>query len=158
MLRIAIPTKNDRLFGHFGRAPSFTVFEADPSSRRILDSRVLESSPEEECRGAINKLVGQQVDVVIAGGIGQGAHNQLIAAGIEVFAGADVQATELLVERFLAGELTRGEPTCQGHERGHGHHHHHGDGHHHEHGDGHHHGHGDGHGGGHGRGDGRGGG
>jgi len=147
MLRIAIPTKNDRLFGHFGRAPSFTVFEADPSSRRILDSRVLESSPEEEeCRGAINKLIGQQVDVVIAGGIGQGAHNQLIAAGIEVFAGADEQATELLVERFLAGELPHGEPTCHGQQRGHGHHHEHGDGHHHEHGGGH--GHGDGRGGG----------
>ena len=155
MLRIAIPTKNDRLFPHFGRAPSFTVFEADASSRRILDSRVLESSPQEECRGAITKLVRQQVDVVIAGGIGQGAHNQLTEAGIEVFAGADVQAPELLVERYLAGELTHGEPTCHGQQRGHGHHHEHGHGHHHGHGDGHHHGHGDGHGGGHGRGGGR---
>jgi predicted Fe-Mo cluster-binding NifX family protein len=131
MLRIAIPTKNDRLFPHFGRAPSFAIFEADPSSRRILESHVLESSPQEECRGAIDKLVGQKVDVVIAGGIGQGAHNHLTAAGIEVFAGADAQTTGLLVERFLAGELARGEPTCHGHnhERGHGQNHGHGGGH-----------------------------
>jgi predicted Fe-Mo cluster-binding NifX family protein len=136
MLRIAIPTKNDRLFPHFGRAPGFTIFETDPDTGRVLQADTMESSPQEECHGAIDALLRQNVDVVIAGGIGEGAHRQLTAAGIEVFAGAEGDATETLVERFLAGELTRGEPTCHGHERGHGHHHHHGDGHHHEHGDG----------------------
>jgi predicted Fe-Mo cluster-binding NifX family protein len=137
MLRIAIPTKNDRLYPHFGRAPRFTIFQVDPDSGRILQTDIMESSPQEECRGAINALLRRSVDVVIVGGIGAGAHRQLTAAGIEVFAGAGAEATETVVRQFLAGELPRGEPTCHGHERGDGHHHHHGDGHHHEHGDGH---------------------
>ncbi|MDY7108744.1 MAG: NifB/NifX family molybdenum-iron cluster-binding protein [Planctomycetota bacterium] len=129
MLRIAIPTQNDRLYPHFGRAPQFTIFEVDDDSRRILDTRRLEPDPQEPCHNAIETLHRCGVGVVITGGIGHGAHRRLTAAGIDVFAGAEVEAADSLVHRFLAGELDRGAPSCHGHEGGHPRGRHHGHGH-----------------------------
>ena len=62
---------------------------------------------------------GQDVDVLICGGIGGGAQNALAQAGVELCAGAQGN-TDQAVEDYLAGKLVNTGSNCD---------HHHGEGH-----------------------------
>ncbi len=84
--------------------------------------------------GALAGLLAQQdIDVLICGGMGAGAKNALMNAGITVCSGAQGDADQA-VEAYLKGELTSADITCD-------HHDHHGEDHEccgeHEHGDDH---------------------
>ena len=64
-------------------------------------------------------LAGQNVDVLICGGIGGGAQAALTEAGIELCAGAQGDADQA-VEAYLKGELVSSGATCDHHhEEGH---------------------------------------
>jgi len=132
MFRIAVPTDDGRLCPHFGRAPGFTIFEVDREAGRIVNRQTFTATAHRDCGDLIGQFTERQVDVVIAGGIGAGAVECLTAAGIELVGGAEPIEADLLVQRYLAGELRRGEIGCRGHGgHGHGHGHGHGRGHHH---------------------------
>ncbi len=120
MIRIAIPTDEGRLFGHFGQARDFTVFEADPDSREVVRIETLEAQPHGSCGGLISQLSEEKINVVIVGGIGGGAAGHLGAAGIEIFAGTESEEVTLLAKQYLAGELVHGEANCSAHGHGHG--------------------------------------
>ncbi len=120
MIRIAIPTDEGRLSGHFGQAPGFTIFEADPDSREIVKTEMLAAQPHGSCGGLISQLNEQNINVVIVGGIGGGAAAHLSAAGIEIFAGTESEEVTLLAKQYLAGELVHGEANCSAHGHGHG--------------------------------------
>lgn len=67
-------------------------------------------------------LKDKGVDVLICGGIGNGAVTALSEAGIDVYSGADGEA-DAAVEAYLNGDLTSAGVNCDhhhDHEDGHG--------------------------------------
>ncbi len=110
-MKIAITYDKNKVFQHFGRTESFKVFEVD--GNRILSSTIISSNG--QGHGALAGLLsGHDIDVLICGGIGEGARNALAAENIEVFAGAsgDVDA---VMDSYLKGELTPSEENCDHH-------------------------------------------
>jgi predicted Fe-Mo cluster-binding NifX family protein len=66
-------------------------------------------------------LQGEILDGIVVGGIGMGALNKLMAAGLTVFR-AEHPAVSTTVEAFKAGTLKHMQPgmACGGHGHGHG--------------------------------------
>ncbi len=129
MITIAIPTTEGRLHGHFGGCREFTLVQADPEQRKIIETRTLPAPP--HVPGAFPRWLREQgASVVIAGGIGQRALANFARHGITVRAGLADATVEQLTTDFLNGQLTSAPEGCEHH----GHHHQH-EHDHHEHGD-----------------------
>ena len=65
--RIAVPTANGVLAGHFGHCEHFTVFDVRDS--KIVHSAIIQAPPHEP--GVIPQWLSQQgANVIIAGGMG----------------------------------------------------------------------------------------
>ena len=127
IVKIVIPTKNEKLCSHFGNCESFTFVEVDKKTNNIIsiESRI----PEEgiSCQSA-SWISEQGANIVLVGGMGMRPTNIFNQNGVKVVAGCPELPIRELVEKYLAEELTLGENSCSG-----GHHdcngHHHGDGH-----------------------------
>jgi predicted Fe-Mo cluster-binding NifX family protein len=130
MLRIALPTDGGRLCPHFGRSPAFTIVDADPDAKSITSSTLVEREAGGECSDAITMLKRENVEALIASGIGAGAVANLMQQGIKVIAGAPDGGIEETVMSFMRGELVCGKSTCD-HDHDHHHDHDHSCGHHH---------------------------
>ena len=135
-MRVAVTYDNGEVFQHFGRTETFKLYDIEDG--RVMQEQVIETNG--TGHGALaGFLKTAGADVLICGGLGQGAKNALAEAGIKVYAGASGN-TDATVRNFIAGTLSeKGEATCDHH--GHGEHEYHDCGHH-DHGD-----HGCGHGG-----------
>lgn len=119
-MRIAVTYENGEIFQHFGRTENFKIYEVEEN--KVVSSEVISSNG--SGHGALaGVLAGQNVDVLICGGIGGGALNALAQAGIEVCAGASGD-TDKAVEDYLNGNLVDAGMTCNHHGEGHtcGHH------------------------------------
>ncbi len=117
-MKIAAATENGEIFQHFGATPEFTVFETDGA--RIIAKQVVETNG--TGHGAlIGVLGGLEADVVICGGIGGGAKEAVLSAGMQLFAGISGRADEAAAA-YLAGTLPQRESVCT-------HHHHDGESH-----------------------------
>lgn len=114
-MRIAVTSQNRRdITEHAGRCRNFWVFEVDGG--RITDRSLLELPKEasfhDSSSHAAHPLDG--VNVLIAGGMGQGLQARLARKGIE-----SVVTTETDPERavllWFAGSLPRAEPHSHSH-------------------------------------------
>ncbi|MGN0324393.1 MAG: NifB/NifX family molybdenum-iron cluster-binding protein [Oliverpabstia sp.] len=115
-MKIAVTYDNGNIFQHFGRTEFFKVYEVEDN--KVVSSEVMGSNG--TGHGALaGLLAGQNVDVLICGGIGGGAQAALQEAGIELYAGASGDADQA-VETYLRGELVSSGANCD---------HHHEDGH-----------------------------
>ena len=137
-MRIAVTYEDGQVFQHFGHSEQFKVYEVE--NGQVVSSRILSSDG--NGHGALAALLEEDgVDVLICGGIGQGARVALAERKIELYPGVSGSA-DVRVEEFLQGKLAYNPDTVCNH--------------HHEHGEGHScggHGHGEGHNcGGHGEG------
>lgn len=110
-MKIATTHENGNIFGHFGRTPEFKVYQVEDN--KVISSQVL--ATEGSGHGALAAVLTENgVDVLICGGIGPGAVNALEGAGIQVVPGQDGD-TDRLVNMYLDGRLTAGEPVCNCH-------------------------------------------
>ena len=110
-MRIAIPLAEGRLCLHFGHCQQFALIDADEDSNTILAQAFAEPPAHEP--GALPKWLGEQnVDVVIAGGMGMRARQLLAEAGIRVLVGAAQAGPEEVVSAYLEGRLEMGENIC----------------------------------------------
>ena len=115
-MKIAVTYDNGNVFQHFGRTEFFKVYEVEDN--KVVSSEIIGSNG--TGHGALaGLLAGQDVDVLICGGIGGGAQNALAQAGVELCAGARGN-TDQAVEDYLAGKLVNTGSNCD---------HHHGEGH-----------------------------
>lgn len=107
---------NGTIFQHFGKTEFFKVYEVEEG--RVVSSRVIDSNG--EGHGALaGVLAGEDVDVLICGGIGGGAQNALEDAGIKLCAGAQGDPDQA-VAAYLKGELVSTGANCDHHhEEGH---------------------------------------
>lgn len=101
-MKIAVTAEGDQVFQHFGKCPSFAVFFVEGGEIRkkeILDAE----GNGHAALGGFLKSAG--VDVVICGGIGDGAKNMLAAEGIQLVSGIE-GPVEDAVHAYLTGNLT----------------------------------------------------
>lgn len=123
MKRVAIACENGQIFQHFGKTPSFLVAEVEGKS--ILSQEIALVSGEvgcnyeagHQCSGhlvMVEFLAGLHIDVVVCGGMGHGAREALVAAGMEVFGGQEGSAEAALMF-YANGDLRDASGGCCGH-------------------------------------------
>jgi ATP-binding protein involved in chromosome partitioning len=110
-MKIAIPVNDGVLCQHFGHCQTFAVIDADETSKQITNRQDLTPPPHEP--GVLPKWLGElDVNVVIAGGMGQRAQQLFTQSGIKVVIGASSGNPEELVAAYLHGILTTGQNIC----------------------------------------------
>lgn len=110
-MRIAVPLTDGLLSAHFGHCEQFAILDIDAGNKHIQAQELVTPPPHEP--GLLPKwLAGMQVNVVIAGGMGQRAQQLFTENGIEVLCGAPTGRPEELVMQHLEGRLELGRNAC----------------------------------------------
>lgn len=116
-MKIAVTYDNGNVFQHFGKTENFKVYEVEDD--KVVSSEVIGSNG--TGHGALAGLLAEQgINVLICGGIGEGAQTALTEAGIEMVAGAQGN-TDDVVEAYLKGELVSTGANCDHHHHEEGH-------------------------------------
>jgi predicted Fe-Mo cluster-binding NifX family protein len=122
-MNICIPVNEDQgldseVCGHFGSAPAFLIVDTDSGNCRAIINR--NQHHEHGTCSPFAAIQGELLDAVVVGGIGMGALNKLMAAGLSVFR-AQHPTVSMTVEAFKAGTLQRMQPgmACGGHSHDH---------------------------------------
>lgn len=111
-MKIAVTYEDGQIFQHFGKTENFKIFEIE--NEKIVSSEIISSNG--SGHGALAGLLADQsVNALICGGIGDGAQNALIEAGIEVCSGVSGNVDEA-VDYYLKGELVSAGVTCNHHD------------------------------------------
>lgn len=122
-MKIAVAKSGEIISAHFGHCEGFEIFEV---VEKTISPSIFLSSPVHETGSLPKFLVDQKVDVLIAGGLGQGAVTRLNAGGIDVISGIAGNPLEA-VKKFVDGGLLSTGIPCSGHgehdDHDHGHHH-----------------------------------
>lgn len=117
MTRIAVAADGVQVATHFGRCPTFRVYEtSDGTVQSVLDT----PNPGHEAGSPPDHLAALGATVAIVGGIGSGAIDRLRGHGIDVVAGVSGSSDDA-VRDFLTGCLSDGGAHCGGHDHGHDH-------------------------------------
>ena len=119
-MKVAVTYENGEVFQHFGRTPAFKVYAI--SDGKVISSEVIDTNG--TGHGALaGFLENIGAEVMICGGIGEGAIAAMSEAGIKVYAGASGSADDA-VNAYVAGTLPEiVDATCDHHEHeGHGEH------------------------------------
>ncbi len=110
-MRIAIPLTDGKLSAHFGHCEHFAIVDVDERSRSIKNQEL--ATPPAHEPGVLPKwLAGLNVELIIAGGMGQRAQQLFAQNNIEVAVGAPADSPEGLVSAYLEGRLQCGENIC----------------------------------------------
>jgi FKBP-type peptidyl-prolyl cis-trans isomerase 2/predicted Fe-Mo cluster-binding NifX family protein len=125
-MKIAVTYDKGNVFQHFGHTEVFKIYETE--GNEIVSSELMDTNGTgHEALAGLLKESG--VDAVICGGMGQGAKDALTEAGLDVCAGQEGNADEI-VKAYLRGELVDSGVNCDhhgehdhehGHEHGHSH-------------------------------------
>lgn len=128
IMKIVIPSADEKLCGHFGHCEYFTFVEINPETKEILN--IEKKVPEEgiSCQSA-SWIATQGANVVLAGGMGGRPMAIFAQNGVKVIAGCPELEIETVVNQFLNDSLALGENSC-GEEHHHCHGHNHGEHHH----------------------------
>ena len=110
-MKIAVTYDNGTVFQHFGRTENFKIYEIKDGE--ILHTDIIGNDGYgHEALADYLKSLG--VDLLICGGMGQGAQNALAESGIAVVSGVEGDADEA-VKAFLKGELASTGVNCDHH-------------------------------------------
>jgi ArsR family transcriptional regulator len=119
-MKICFPVDSDKgldsdVFGHFGSAPVFIVFNTETKSIDTINNQDL-GHVHGMC-SPLKALGGKIVDMIVVGGIGAGAINKLSEMGIKVYRASigTVRDNIKLVESNTIPEITA-EHACDGHD------------------------------------------
>ena len=123
IMKIVIPSADEKLCGHFGHCEYFTFVEVNPETKEILS--IEKKVPEEgiSCQSA-NWIASQGANLVLAGGMGGRPMAIFAQNGVKIVAGCPELGIEEVVNQYLNDTLLTGENSCGGeHHHCHGHHH-----------------------------------
>ena len=108
-MKIAIPTANGKLAMHFGHCENFTIINVE--NNEVISTEEAIPPPHEP--GVFPKWLGEQnVNVIIAGGMGMRAQDLFTANNIKVIVGASAETIENLVAAFLDNSLETADNAC----------------------------------------------
>ena len=110
-MKIAIPTSNGNLCPHFGHCDQFCIVDVDSASKTI-EKQELVTPPAHEPGVLPRWLAEMNVNMIIAGGMGQRAQQLFTQNNIEVVIGAPTEQPEKIVLAYLNGTLVAGENIC----------------------------------------------
>lgn len=120
-MKIAVPiTGNDMIDDHFGHCESYSIYSVS-DNKQITDISSMKHAQGCGCKSNIaQKLASKGVDILLTGGIGSRAIENMHNAGINVIRGCNGNADEI-VKKYLLGEISDSGSVCQEHQHGHGH-------------------------------------
>ena len=110
-MKIAVPFSNGEVFQHFGHTEIFKLYEIVDGQVASIDIVETNGSGHDALAGLLADL---SVNVLVCGGIGDGAQTALTAAGIEICSGAKGDADNA-VNAYLRGELQSASVNCDHH-------------------------------------------
>lgn len=110
-MKIAVTYEDGKVFQHFGKTETFKVYEVEAGQ---LESATLLSANGAGHEALADLLAENKVDVLICGGLGDGAKSALEEAGIEVVSGA-TGGVDAAVVSWLKGELVSSGVNCDHH-------------------------------------------
>ena len=103
-MKIAVPTRNEEVDDHFGHCDIYTIFNIN-NDNLIASTETMPSPQGCGCKSNIaEKLKSENVTVLLAGSMGNGALNKLNASGIRVIRGCSGKVTDA-VNKYLQGEM-----------------------------------------------------
>lgn len=123
-MRIAVPYENEEVFQHFGHTQQFKFYNL--MNGMIVSTMIMDTDGSGHGKLAAF-LNSNKVDVLICGGIGQGARTALQQAGISLFPGVNGKADDVVLA-YLKGNLIfnplftcdhhdhHGEEDCKDHD------------------------------------------
>jgi len=118
-MKIAVPTKdNNQIDAHFGHCEFYKIFAISDQNQVISEER-MESPQGCGCKSNIAETFeNEEIRIMLAGGIGDGAINKLNAHGVTVIRNCQGDVSEI-VKKYLAGEIKDSGSNCAAHEHGH---------------------------------------
>lgn len=107
-MKIAVTYSQGQIFPHFGRTELFKIYDIEDG--KIANAEVVgtDGIGHEALAGL---LAENGIQVVICGGMGQGAYDALTACGIETISGCEGDADEAVLA-YLRGELESTGVNC----------------------------------------------
>ena len=119
---VAICFEKGKVAPHFGHTQEFKIYEVKPNKEEVEFYYV--EAKGEGCSSLVPILKANKVNVLVCGGLGQGAYNHLTEAGIIVVPGVEGEVDDVFGE-LMDGTLKYSEgPNCDHHhEEGHECHH-----------------------------------
>ena len=113
-MKIALPSRNGMIDGHFGHCEYFTVISVE--NGKITGQERLDPPTGCGCQSnVIPALAGMGVTVMLAGNMGEGAVRMLGAHGIQVVRGLSGEPQKA-VQNWLAGQIRDSGESCADHE------------------------------------------
>lgn len=110
-MKIAVTYENGQVFQHFGHTEHFKVYEIEAD--QVVSSEILPTNGSGH-EALADFLADLSVNVLLCGGIGDGAQAALAGAGIEICSGAAGDADAAL-RAYLSGELESAGVNCDHH-------------------------------------------
>jgi predicted Fe-Mo cluster-binding NifX family protein len=106
-MKICIPTETDegkkaKVYGHFGSAPYFTIYDTEKDAFDVIDN-----SNQHHAHGTchpMSALSGKSVNVVVCGGMGARAVQKLNEEGIKAYR-INAGTVEEIVKKMQNGKL-----------------------------------------------------
>ncbi len=126
---VAITFEKGRVAQHFGHTEEFKIYDVNDKKKTIEFYYVKTNG--EGCSALVPILKANKVNVLVCGGLGEGAYNHLLEAGIIVVPGVEGEVDDVFGQ-LMDGTLNYQEgPNCDHHEHEKDHrcHHDEGDGH-----------------------------
>jgi len=123
-MKIAVPTQNNSVDGHFGHCEYYTIYTID-ENKNVVNKELMPSPEGCGCKSNIAGVLRQMnVALMLAGNMGEGAFNMLQMHGIQVIRGCSGKTDEV-VSKYLEDKLMDNGVLCShhghNHEHGHGH-------------------------------------
>lgn len=112
-MKIAIPNNENMVNQHFGTSKSFVIVEIE-DKKIIKTEEVSTVELAHEHQGLADLLLRQGTNVVITGGIGNGAIQGLQQNGIQVIKGASGEYMKV-IEEYIDGNLEDKNVVCNHH-------------------------------------------
>ena len=120
-MKIAVPTRDNRVDDHFGHCEMYTLFTVG-EDQAIESMEILDSPAGCGCKSDIAAVLQQKgVNVMLAGNMGEGALRVLSSHGIQVFRGCSGDVKQI-TKAFLKGAVIDSGLGCrqqQQHQHGH---------------------------------------
>lgn len=111
-MKIAIATQNDLVSAHFGHCEGFTIYEVDKGEGA---KKEFVENPGHKPGFLPVFLKQANVDLIIAGGMGQRAQELFTQQNIKVIVGAQGTCDEV-IEKYNKGNLKSTAVVCNEHE------------------------------------------
>ncbi|MCH4891027.1 dinitrogenase iron-molybdenum cofactor biosynthesis protein [Acidaminobacter sp. JC074] len=115
-MKIALPTSNNSVDGHFGHCEYFTVYKVNTDTKLIIEESRIEAPKGCGCRSNIaSVLASENVKVLLTNNLGGNALSKLTKESIEVIRGCSGSVEEV-AKAWLKGQVKDSIFPCIDHE------------------------------------------